>query len=477
MEELHVLNGRFVIPETGVVSGTLIVRDGRVAEIVQGEPRSTPDREIDAQGRYVLPGLIDPHTHSGLLPPLSARLEAESAFGASGGITTVIRYFRRTDSYLETVPGQVEVGVKTHYQDFTHHLALFTEQQVDQLDACVRKFGITSYKLYMNLKGPFGKGFLMDITPEREDEVDRADVNFDDGHMYEAFRRAARVPAPIRMAVHCEDAEIVLHETSRIRELGLEGLAAWHAARPGNSEALGIQMVAYLSRKFGVPVYYPHIGSREAVDAMAEVRSAGTNYYAETCPQYIALSTESEAGVLAKVMPPVRTSDDAVKVWWGIQNNVLECLGSDHIPYTLDEKQPGPVWETRPAFGGTGMILPVFLSEGVNKGKLTIRRLVELASFNTAKAFGLYPTKGTLLPGADADFVIIDLEREWTVHASESLSSSDFSVYEDQTMRGDVVLTAVRGEVIYEEGKIMGPRGHGRFLRRYPRIEATTSVS
>src|SRR5690606_24789723 len=152
---------------------------------------------------------------------------------------------------------------------------------------------------------------------------------------------------------------------------------------------------------------------------------------------------ESECGSLAKVMPPVRTADDAEKVWWGISQGVLTTLGSDHIAYTLAEKSGDTVWTTRPAFGGTGMMLPIFLSEGVSTGRITIRQIAELGSLNTAQAFGLYPRKGTLLPGAGADFVVVDLDREWTVRSDRLLSAADFSVYEGHQIRGAVDITAV----------------------------------
>jgi dihydropyrimidinase len=474
---LDVTNARIVLPETGVVAGTLVVREGRVAAIrQQGGP--TGEAEVfDAEGRYVLPGLIDPHVHSGLLPPLGDRLEAESAFALSGGITTIVRYFRRPESYLETLPAQVELGARRHYQDFAHHLTLFNAVQVAEMDRYVRDFGVTSFKLYMNLKGPFGKGVLMDLLVGQPDELTTADVDFTDGHLWDVFRTAAALPVKVRINVHSEDAEIVLAESTRVRDAGFDGLSAWSAARPGASEAIAIATVGYLSRRFSVPVYYPHIGSREAIEALEEVRAKGTNYGAEVCPQYVALTTESDAGSLAKVMPPVRTSEDVPRVWWAIGEGILTSFGSDHIAYTLDEKQAGSIWTTRPAFGGTGMILPVFLSEGVNRGRMTIRQVAEMGSLNTARLFNLYPRKGTLLPGSDADFVVVDLDREWTVRADENLSRSDFSVYEGQTLKGAVTAVGVRGTLMYRDGTIVGQPGHGRYYRRFPILEAVDSLS
>jgi dihydropyrimidinase len=474
---LDVTNARIVLPESGVVPGTLVIRDGRVAAIRQDQGATGEAEVFDAEGRYVLPGLLDAHVHSGLLPPLGDRLQAESAFALSGGITTVIRYFRRPDSYLETLPAQIELGAQRHYQDFAHHLTLFNAAQVADMDRYVHELGVTSFKLYMNLKGPFGKNVLMDLRVDAPDALETADVDFSDGHLWEVFRKAATLPIKVRINIHSEDAEIVLSESARIRELGLEGLPAWHAARPGASEAIAIQTVAYLSRRFNVPVYFPHIGSREAIEALVDVKARGTNYGAEVGPQYVALTTDSEAGSLAKVMPPVRTADDVARVWWAIRESVLTSFGSDHIAYTLAEKSPGSIWTTRPAFGGTGMILPVFLSEGVNAGRMTIRQVAEMGSLNTARLFNLYPRKGTLEPGADGDFVVVDLDKEWTVKADDNLSHSDFSVYEGRKLRGAVTAVGVRGTVMYKDGKLVGEPGHGRYYRRHPVIESRSSLS
>lgn len=476
-DETYLVNAQLVIPEIGVVPGGLEIRDGRILKILpQGTTRPGGD-VIDAAGRYVLPGLIDPHVHSGLLPPLHDRMQAESAFGASGGITTLIRYFRRPESYVDVFPPQVALGTQRHYQDFAHHLTLFNERQVREMEHCVREFGVTSFKVYMNLKASAGKGVLMDLLVGQASELTFADIDFDDGHLYNVFRTAASLQARVRINVHAEDAEIVIRETERVRAVGLEGLQAWSASRPGMSEAIAIQKVAYLSRQFRVPVYFPHIGSREAVDAMADVRAKGTDYYAETGPQYVALDAASDCGVLAKVMPPVRTNEDIARVWSGIADGVITNFGSDHIRYTREEKRPGSIWTTRPAFGGTGLMLPIFLSEGVAQRRLTLRQLAQMGSYNVARAFHLYPRKGTLLPGADADFVIVDLERERTIRAKDLLSASDFSVYEGRTLKGDVVLTAVRGTIVYRDGEIVGPLGHGKYYRRYPTIESVSHLA
>jgi dihydropyrimidinase len=464
--QLSVVNGRFVVPEVGIVSGTLVVRDGVVAELRDDGSSPSADQVIDAGGKYVLPGLLDPHVHYGMFPPLRVRLRAESAYAVSGGITTVIRYFRRPESYLDTLPSQIRLGEEEQYQDFAHHLVLYSREQAAEMGAYVRELGVTSFKLYMNMRRPFGERTMMDLLVEAPDERSFADVDYDDGHLFEVFRIAATMPERVRINVHAEEAEIVLQEQQRVRASGLVGLAAWHAARPGMSEAIATQKVGYLSRQFDVPVYFPHIGSREAIDALIDLRAKGTRFVAETGPQYVGQTIESSAGVYAKVMPPVRTAEDVERVWWGIREGLITCLGSDHVPSTLAEKESGDIWQIRAGFGATGMILPVFLSEGVKAGRMSARTLAQIGSYHTARAFGLYPKKGTLLPGSDADFVIIDLDKQQTVHVGDLLTMSEFDIFEGRTLWGGVVLTAVRGEIVFRDGQLIGKPGYGRYLRR-----------
>ncbi|MGH7661715.1 MAG: dihydroorotase [Vulcanimicrobiaceae bacterium] len=463
--QVSIVNARIVLPEQGVHSGSLVIRDGTVAEIRSDDKVPKSERLIDARGRYVLPGFIDPHVHFGFFPPLGQRFRSESAYALSGGITMLIHYLRRKESYLEIMPKLLPYIRQHLYQDFGYHLTLFTREQITEMPQYVNDLGIRSFKLYLDRKGPLGKDSMMDLISEEETSV-RGDVDIDTAHVLASFQQASRLE-DVRMNIHAEEPEIVMAETKRVKESGLDGPIAWHAARPGYSEAIAIHMIAELSRQFNVPVYFLHIGSKEAVAALAEARSRCTDFAAETGPQFAAQTIESDAGNLTKVMPPVRTAEDQAKVWSAVGDELLTCLGSDHIAYTLKEKNPGNIWETKPAFGSTGLMLPVFLTEGVHRGRMTIRQLAQIGSYNTARVFKLYPRKGTLLPGSDGDFVIVDPERQWKVKAEKDLSYSNFNIFENRTMKGGADITAVRGRVLYEDGKLVSEPGHGEYINRF----------
>jgi dihydropyrimidinase len=279
---------------------------------------------------------------------------------------------------------QIDLGNRLHYQDFAVHLTLFNSPQVAELSQYVDRFGVTSFKIYMNMKGQLGRGVLMDLRPE-SNRPEPYDVDFSAAHLYEVFRAMAQLPARGRLNVHCEDGETLTHEIERVRRLGLKGLVAWHCACPGLSESMAINQVALLSREHRVPVYFPHIGSRVAIKALREARACGTDFVAETGPHYLTQTTDSPAGVLAKVMPPIRTFDDQAAVWQALREGVIEAIGSDHVAFTLAEKNPGDIWTTRAAFAGTGLILPLLLSEGVLHNRMSLQQLARITSYNAAR--------------------------------------------------------------------------------------------
>lgn len=463
--DLVVRNAKIVLPETEVTVSDMVVKDGRIASL--GDPPDhTKDYEtLDAGGRVLLPGLVDPHVHYGWGPDLEERTKAESAFGVSGGITTFMRYFRRPESYFELMEEQLDLVERLLYQDIAFHLTLFNQQQISEIHQYVEQFGVTSFKVYMNMEAEQGKGILMDLRPGATAE-DPHDVDYSTAHLNEVFKTMAQATTPLLLSVHCEDGKMLQHGITRAQAMGMNGLEAWHVACPDLAEAISITQAALFSRTHGVRVYFPHIGSRAAIQALRDARACGTDFIAETCPHFLAQTIDSPAGVLAKIKPPIRTQNDQEAVWLALKEGLIETIGSDHVPFTLAEKNPGDIWATRTAFGGTGLILPLLLSEGVARDRISLQKLAQITSCNAAKAFGLYPRKGTLMPGADADFVIIDEDKKWEIRWEDLLTASDFCVYEGMEVTGAVESVYVRGVKAYEDGKLVGKPGHGQYLTR-----------
>jgi dihydropyrimidinase len=223
----------------------------------------------------------------------------------------------------------------------------------------------------------------------------------------------------------------------------------------------------FLARNAGCPLYVVHVTARQTVDYLRRLLAsepAGSPVWAETEPHYLTETVDSPAGTLAKVIPPIRRQDDADALWNALAHGTVSTIGSDHVAASRSLKKTS-IWEAQLAFPGIATILPVLLSEGVNKGRLSLHQVVGATSTRPARIFGL-ETKGELAPGRDADFVVVDLDEERVVRPEMLGSRSDFSIYENRRLRGWPVLTVSRARRVSEDGAVSGDEGHGRFLRR-----------
>src|SRR5256885_341595 len=251
------------------------------------------------------------------------------------------------------------------------------------------------------------------------------------------------------------------------KEKKKDGLGAWSDSRSVESEIKSIRTISKIARKYGCVLYFVHIGSQGAMDAIKDEKKNGTKIFVETCPHYLTLSYESQKGYLAKVMPPIRTSNDVDAIWKEIQSGTVNSIGTDHVANRLNLKLAGnAVWDALAGFPGMGTMLPILISEGVNKGRMTLEQLVSLTSINTAKIFGMFPKKGSLQNGSDADITIIDLKKENKVSSQLFGGFSDYTVYEGWNLKGWPVKTLVRGEIVAEDFEIIGKQGYGKFVTR-----------
>ena len=447
--DLLIKGGKLVITGQGVVEGTLAIKHGKIAAIMQ--PIDVPEalEVIDAQGKYVLPGVIEAHAYYGR----GALLEdyaSETCSAALGGVTTVITYVACPHDYDGVYHQLRQAGEERSYIDFSFHFSLMVDGNLERLEHYARDFGVSSFMFYMGYKGEEGR--LMGL------------LGCDDGLMHEGFTKIAHIPKGLA-CVHCENVEVIDRLKKPLREQGREDLIAWAEARPSFTEAESIQRALYFGRLTDCPVYIVNLSSKQGLDMVKEWRQKYDHFFVETCPQYLTHTMFADEGKLAKVSPPLRTEADVEALWRGLKEGYIDTVASDHVAYSQEQKLAS-IWDSPPGFPGSATLLSVLLSEGIAKRGLSIERVAELTSSNVAKIFNLFPRKGALMIGSDADFTIVDLELERRVDAKDMLSSSEVCIYDGYTLKGWPVQTIVRGHLIMEDGKIIGKRGYGKYVGR-----------
>lgn len=433
----------------GIVEATLGIKEGKVVALLDPGVDLPATKVIDAGGRHVLPGVIEPHSHLAL----GNRVEdfaTETATAALGGVTTMFTYLRRPGLYDEIFSAIKEEAESRAYVDVAFHLGLMLSEQVPHLNRCFEDYGVSSFKFFMAYKGEEGRAMGI--------------IGCDDGLMYQGFQHVAKMGRGVA-CVHAENVEIIDTLKPALKAAGRDDLAAWSEARPGFTEAESVQRAFFLGRQTGCPVYIVHLSSAAGLDVVREWQQKEGIRYVETCTHYLTHSMWAKEGKLAKANPALRDEKDREALWEGLKDGSIHTVGTDHVPFTKAQKMVS-IWDGPPGFPGTTTLLPVLLSEGYHKRGLSLQKIAEVTAYNTARIFNLYPRKGTLQVGSDADLVILDLEQERLVQAKDLMSHSDFSIYEGETLKGWPVLTMVRGQVVMEKGKVVGQRGFGRYMYR-----------
>lgn len=452
MLDLVLINARLMLPGQGLTDGVLGVRDGRIVLIAAPGDAPSARETIDCQGLWVLPGLIDPHVHFGFGSP-ETDFETESRFAALGGTTSVLSFHRSAD-IRHSFDAVRDRALAQSCVDFGFHFGITSHLHVQTLEDISRRFGVSSYKLYMMYKGAAGlsKGF----------------TDIDDGLLYSALKATAAIPGAI-MGVHCENVEVIPVLRDPLREAGRDDLKAWNEQSPDFLEAENVHRVCYFANKLGAAVNIVHLSSREALDeARRHRRTPGAPpIYVETCPQYLFLNDESPAGAYAKVNPPVRGQADVEAMWEGVLDGSITTIGTDHVPRKRATKDMD-IWAASNGFPGTGLMLPILLHEGYHRRGVPLETLMKVATENSARIYRL-PSKGSIEIGKDADLVVVDPDLERVVDPATLESNSDYSPYEGMSLKGWPVRTLVRGRTVALDGRITDQARAapgGRYLNR-----------
>jgi dihydropyrimidinase/allantoinase len=481
--DLAVLNGSLVIPFVGVVPGDVAARDGRIVQISDTISAADAEQVIDARGKLVFPGGVDAHFHIGIYRPVSEDAESETRSSLVGGVTSVVSYFRTGSHYLnksgpyrEIFPEVLQATDGHAFTDYGYHIAIMTSQQVDEVDWLVGEMGVGSFKYYM-----FYKGLNLAASSTDAATYTMSDV-YDLGHLYRFMRAVSaasqKYSSPdgrISLSIHCEQPEIIRTLIDEVRGEGREGLEAYSRARPPFQERLAIAEAVLLADLTRCPVNLLHLSSAEALEGGKKARLdyPDLDVRLETTLHHLCLTYDTAQGGIewGKVNPPIRSAADNEALWQGVFRGDIQQVVSDHACCMLEIKQGG-TWEAQPGFGGTGLIYPVLMSEGHHKRGLPLRRVAELVSAQPAQTVGLFPRKGTIALGADADLAIIDPELEAPVTTDRLLSAQDHTTFEGFVLKGWPVQTLRAGRLMFDGGKVVG-QPDGQYLKRPITLHAT----
>lgn len=451
--DLLLINANMVLPHSGLTLGVIGVKDGSIAIVANSPQGLTATETIDCRHLWVLPGVIDPHVHFDFGNP-ETDFQTESRSAALGGTTTVLS-FHRSEDLRKSFPGVKERAEKQSCIDFGLHFGLTSTLHVETLRDVAYQFGVSSFKLYMMYKGAAGaaKGFH----------------EIDDNLLYLALRETARIPAAV-MGVHCENVEVIPAFRTPLKAEGRNDLKAWNEQSPGFLEAENVFRVCYFAAHMGAAVNIVHMSSRESLEIVRQQRRRpnAPPIYVETCPHYLFLDDRSAAGVLAKVNPPVRESEDIEALWDGVKDGSITTIGSDHVARKRETKDKD-IWSASAGFPGSGLLLPLMLHEGYHRRKVPLERIVALTSSNAARIYNM-PRKGSIEVGKDADLLIVDPELERTVDYRKMESFADYSPYQGMSLTGWPVRTIVRGRTVVIDGKITEEarrNPQGRYVHRF----------
>lgn len=442
------------------VQTNIMVDDGKIIGFTNALNGLSADEIIDVKGNLVVPGCIDPHTHF-MDPGFTHRetFATGSRSAAAGGITTHI------DMPCCSKPS-VRDGKSFHakltplkdqaYVDFCFWGGMTGEDVregwLDNIHPQIDE-GVVAFKVYMTPSVPsFPK-----VT---------------DAEMLEIFSHIAPTGMPI--GVHAENYEICTFYSEKLKNEGRLDAPAWAEARMPLAEKVAIQLILSYAEATGARVHVVHMSTKEGVELVREAKRRGVKVTAETCPHYLVLNAQdamTERGTFAKIAPPLREKEDNTVFWQALADGTVDFIGTDHAPYEIATEKDSPgsdIWNTFPGIPGVETMVPILVSEGLNKGRLSLSRFVEVTSRNAAIHYGIYPKKGSLELGSDADFTVIDLEREYTVDEKKTESMAKYNPLHGMKLKGKPIGTIVRGKVIFDEenGGIVGDAGYGKFVKR-----------
>ncbi len=434
------IQGGLVISGSRIQKADVGIQGEEILAVEPGLPAGEADRVIGASGRYVMPGVIDVHVH----PVYEDDMKGSSRTAAYGGTTSLIHfaYAKPGMKLIDTIKKFQDDGLKNSYLDFGIHGTLFDPaSQIPEIPDAF-KIGVTSFKMFMT----YAK--LKWMT--------------DDYHLAAAMDLIAGCGG--LAMVHAESGLVNDYLEDRSLKKGEDQKKVFLETRPDYLEADGIVRALSTAAVMACPLYIVHVSTVRGGAVIRQAREEGQLVYAETCPQYLSLTDDTlqRLGPLAKIGPPLRTEKDRLGLWEAIQKGIIDVIASDHAPKA--KKPEDPFFEAPFGSPQAETMLTIAYDEGVNTGRIGPCKLVQLFSENPAKIFGLYPRKGVIQKGSDADLVIFDPDHAHTVEHRSQHSGAPYTVYEGRKCLGRPIFSMQRGKILIEEGELKGRSGDAKFL-------------
>ena len=444
-----------VVSGGSVQEADLAIQNGKVAAIVQRGLISEAGRTIDATGKMVLPGVVDSHFHcrNRTPVPLADDMLTGTRSAAHGGVTTVIAFVWGPpgEPFAQAIETFKEEASSKAITDFAIHCGLRPDMELLRGIPQVLDLGVGSFKFMLDYRRT-GAGRM-----------------FDPDHLVAGMDIIAQAGG--LAIVHPEDGFLIDYLEERSIAEGKTSPADFLPTRPALAEATSVRHVIRLSQVLQCPLYLVHLTCRESLAELVEGRQEDSSLGAETQIQYLLLTDGllETRGSLGKIGPPLRSGDDHEALWNAVSDGLIETISSDHAPYLQEVKHASDnIFDVPFGMPSVETLLPLAYWEGAAKGRISFPKLAQALAENPARRFGLYPRKGSLQQGADADVVIFDPDEEWTISAAGLHTAADFTPYEGWQIKGRVVTVLLRGEVLLENGELTQGPGAGRFVPQQP---------
>lgn len=453
---LLIKNGT-IVTASDIYKGDIFIENEIIKEIGLNIIRVV-DEVIDADGKYVIPGGVDIHTHFNLHVGNTIANDdfyTGTIAAACGGTTTIVDHmgFGPVGCNLKH-----QINVYHKYADenavvdygFHGVIQHVDSEIINEMKEIIDDYGIQSFKGYLTY-----------------------DYKIDDDKMIRVFERLKELGGIA--TIHCENHGSIQYLRKKFIDKGLKSPKYHYLSRPVESEAEAVNRMIKLAKMLNYEgLYVVHLSTKDGLEYIKNARECGQNVYAETCPQYLLLDEskyelENNEGLKYIMSPPLRSTENCEALWKGIKDGYIETIATDHCPFSFNrDKQLGKEDFTKCPNGVPGVEerIPLIFSEGVMKNRISINKFVEVCCTNPAKIFGLYPKKGTIAVGSDADITIIDPNKEVVLTTDKLHSNVDYTAYEGFNLKGYPIFTILRGKVISKDGEFVGDKGYGKYIKR-----------